>query len=108
MGDELQSRHAPQLERGVDWRDKAACLKSDPELFFPVGITGPALEQTKMAKEVCARCLVQDECLGYALRTDQQSGISGNTTEDERRALKRRAHRQERERRAARAAIKRS
>ena len=26
----------------MDWRDKAACLTADPELFFPVGNTGPA------------------------------------------------------------------
>ncbi|MDA9918255.1 WhiB family transcriptional regulator, partial [Pontimonas sp.] len=26
----------------MDWRDKAACLTVDPELFFPVGNTGPA------------------------------------------------------------------
>jgi len=24
----------------MDWRDKAACLTVDPELFFPVGNTG--------------------------------------------------------------------
>lgn len=108
MGDELQSRHAPQSERGTDWRDKAACLTSDPELFFPVGTTGPSVEQIRMAKEVCVRCLVKDVCLSYALQTDQMNGIWGNTTEDERRALKRRAHRQERERRAARTAIERS
>lgn len=108
MGDKLQPRNAPQPERGADWRDNAACLTSDPELFFPVGNSGPAIEQTRMAKEVCARCLVQEVCLSYALQTDQSSGIWGNTTEDERRVLKRRAHRQERERRAARTAIERA
>ena len=25
---------------GADWRDEAACLGIDPELFFPVGNTG--------------------------------------------------------------------
>jgi WhiB family redox-sensing transcriptional regulator len=34
----------------MDWRDKAACLTADPELFFPVGNTGPAVDQIDKAK----------------------------------------------------------
>jgi len=33
----------------MDWRDKAACLTADPELFFPVGNTGPAVDQIDKA-----------------------------------------------------------
>ena len=33
----------------MDWRDKAACLTVDPELFFPVGNTGPAVDQIEKA-----------------------------------------------------------
>ena len=32
----------------MDWRDKAACLTVDPELFFPVGNTGPAVDQIEV------------------------------------------------------------
>ena len=39
----------------MDWRDKAACLTADPELFFPVGNTGPAVDQIEKAKTVCGR-----------------------------------------------------
>ena len=47
----------------MDWRSQAACLTVDPELFFPVGNTGPAIAQIARAKEVCARCDVVETCL---------------------------------------------
>jgi WhiB family redox-sensing transcriptional regulator len=77
----------------MDWRDKAACLTADPELFFPVGNTGPAVDQIEKAKAVCGRCSVTETCLQYALETNQDSGVWGGLSEDERRALKRRAAR---------------
>lgn len=77
----------------MDWRDSAACMNADPELFFPVGNTGPALEQIDAAKLVCGRCPVTEQCLQYALDTNQDSGVWGGLSEDERRALKRRAAR---------------
>jgi len=77
----------------LDWRDKSACLSVDPELFFPVGNTGPAVEQIDRAKAVCSRCPVTEYCLQYALDTNQDSGVWGGLSEDERRALKRRAAR---------------
>ena len=77
----------------MDWRDKAACLTADPELFFPVGNTGPAVDQIEKAKAVCGRCTVTEICLQYALETGQDSGVWGGLSEDERRALKRRAAR---------------
>jgi WhiB family redox-sensing transcriptional regulator len=77
----------------MDWRDSSACLTVDPELFFPVGNTGPAVDQIDKAKAVCGRCSVSEQCLQYALETNQDSGVWGGLSEDERRALKRRAAR---------------
>ena len=34
----------------TDWRELAACLDSDPILFFPIGTTGPAVEQIELAR----------------------------------------------------------
>ena len=52
----------------MDWRHNAACLTEDPELFFPIGNTGPALAQIERAKQVCARCEVREQCLAWAWR----------------------------------------
>ncbi|MYR57120.1 WhiB family transcriptional regulator [Streptomyces sp. SID625] len=73
-----------------NWREHAACRHEDPDLFFPIGTTGPALVQTEQAKAVCRRCPVREECLRWALDTDQTIGVWGGTGEDERRALRRR------------------
>lgn len=66
------------------WLTKAACVGEDPELFFPVGSTGPALEDVAAAKRVCARCPVIADCLAYALAGGQTTGVWGGTDEAER------------------------
>ncbi|MFZ9628254.1 MAG: WhiB family transcriptional regulator [Ilumatobacteraceae bacterium] len=72
------------------WRREAICRDTDPELFFPVGTTGQALLQIDRAKEVCGECPVQTDCLQYALETNQDAGIWGGTSEEERRSIRRR------------------
>jgi WhiB family redox-sensing transcriptional regulator len=74
----------------MDWRHEAACREVDPELFFPIGNSGPALLQIEEAKQVCRRCPVTDECLHWAIDSGQDAGVWGGMSEDERRALKRR------------------
>jgi WhiB family redox-sensing transcriptional regulator len=74
--------------RMVTWRDRAACLGEDPELFFPEGSTGPALLQIEEAKIVCRRCEVTETCLNWAVQSGQHAGVWGGLSEDERRALK--------------------
>jgi WhiB family redox-sensing transcriptional regulator len=72
-----------------DWRDQSACRDTDPDLFFPVGTTGPAIEQIDNAKAVCGQCDVRQPCLEFALTSNQDSGIWGGTSEEERRKLRR-------------------
>ena len=74
----------------MSWRDRAACLGVDPELFFPIGNTGPALLQIEEAKVVCRRCEVVETCLKWAMESRQDAGVWGGLSADERRALKRR------------------
>jgi WhiB family redox-sensing transcriptional regulator len=71
-----------------DWRAHAACRDTDPDLFFPVGTTGPALDQIAAAKAVCRVCDAQPGCLEFALATNQESGVWGGTSEEERRKMR--------------------
>ena len=71
------------------WRRNALCRDTDPELFFPVGTTGQALLQISRAKEVCCECPVKFDCLDFAMETNQDTGIWGGTSEEERRQMRR-------------------
>ena len=71
------------------WRAEALCRDTDPELFFPIGTTGAALVQIEHARAVCRQCPAQTDCLDFALSTNQDSGIWGGTSEEERRVLRR-------------------
>jgi WhiB family redox-sensing transcriptional regulator len=72
----------------ASWASQAACLDSDPELFFPIGPSGPALQQVTQAKAICARCPVRCDCLQFALATQQVHGVWGGTSEEERQLLR--------------------
>jgi WhiB family transcriptional regulator, redox-sensing transcriptional regulator len=80
----------------MDWRNDAACKDEDPDVFFPIGTTGIAIEQVEDAKRICARCAVQEPCLEFALASNQDAGVWGGLTEDERRTLKRARQRRRR------------
>jgi len=75
-------------ESEMDWRVQAACRHADPELFFPEGTAGPALQAIAAAKQICFGCPVRARCLDWALDHPAASGIWGGRTEDERRAFR--------------------
>lgn len=77
----------------TDWRHKSACLDQDPELFFPVGETGPSVIQAEKAKAVCRRCPVLKECLQWALTQGEHDGVWGGLDEHQLRSIRRRAAR---------------
>ena len=79
----------PAAPAGADWRSLSACRDTDPELFFPLSAWGPGQVQIASAKAVCADCQVRPDCLRFALRSGQEFGVWGGTSEDERRAMRR-------------------
>jgi WhiB family transcriptional regulator, redox-sensing transcriptional regulator len=74
----------------TEWRSLGACLTADPDLFFPISSVGPGKAQTAQAKVICGTCRVQQQCLSFALETDQVHGVWGGVGPEERRALRRR------------------
>jgi WhiB family transcriptional regulator, redox-sensing transcriptional regulator len=73
----------------MTWIEHGACLGEDPELFFPVGTTPPAVDQTRRAIAVCTRCPVRIDCLRWALDTSQDAGVWGGLDEESRRDIRR-------------------
>jgi WhiB family redox-sensing transcriptional regulator len=66
------------------WQQSANCLGVDPDLFFPE--RGGSTEE---AKEVCRGCVVQAECLDYAMQNDEKRGVWGGLSRRERIDLRR-------------------
>lgn len=67
----------------MDWRHNAVCREEDPELFFPIGNTGPALLQIEEAKAVCgAAPLWISVCSGRSspVRTPASGVVSARTS----------------------------
>jgi WhiB family redox-sensing transcriptional regulator len=93
-GDHRERPVAYRLSSAADmsgehnWRLRAACRDADPELFFPEGSRGPALESAARAKQVCAACPVRARCLDWALTHGAHHGVWGGRTEDERRSAR--------------------
>lgn len=71
-----------------DWREHAACVGADPDLFFP----GQG-ESTFPARDICLGCPVRTQCLTEALSVGDQFGVWGGLNVTERRNLRRRQRR---------------
>lgn len=72
-----------------DWRDYAACLGHDPELWFPE----PKDTRTAdIALGICARCPVKADCLAEAEDGRVFEGIWGGMTAADRLAAYTQAH----------------
>jgi WhiB family transcriptional regulator, redox-sensing transcriptional regulator len=76
--------------RSTGWQLLAACRGEDATYFFAPSYFEKRMEKNgreAVAKAICARCPVRDECLEYALGIHEAHGIWGGLNEMERRAL---------------------
>ncbi|MFD8810786.1 WhiB family transcriptional regulator [Streptomyces sp. NPDC059627] len=79
-----------QRDHATHWREQGACVRIDPDLFFPIGDGVLTHVQSAEAKAVCRRCPVMEQCLDWAMRAGQVEGVWGGRTESERRLMKQR------------------
>lgn len=86
----LSARHllAPAAREDSRWEDYAACARVDPDLFHPTGRDSVMLAAAKL---VCSDCPVTRECLQDALDSGEDQGVRGGLSEQERRAIHKRA-----------------
>lgn len=64
------------------WQSDALCAQTGPEIQFP-----ESRASDKVAKAVCARCMVRLPCLEYALLKGEKFGVWGGLNEKEREQL---------------------
>jgi WhiB family transcriptional regulator, redox-sensing transcriptional regulator len=72
------------------WRLAGACSGSgDPQLWYPEGDGPQFTRQIQRAKLACAGCPVRPECRAHAFEVNEEHGIWGGLTEQERRSIRR-------------------
>lgn len=69
------------------WREGAACVGKVDADFFPAPDDTRSITR---AKALCAGCPVREDCLIFALETNQPDGIWGGYTAKERTKIRRR------------------
>ena len=85
----VECRENPDLFYPEDW-DYLGDNYLDREVGSPTAMSHKA---RKLAKEMCLRCPIKEQCLEYALEAREMSGIWGGLTYRERLELKQKTHR---------------
>ena len=69
------------------------CSSYNPEAFFPDPEIPGSVDAIEEAVKVCKVCPYQHDCLLYALEANEEWGIWGGSTKEERKRIRRRASR---------------
>lgn len=86
---DLMEMSADQYILRREWGELGNCW-DDPSVEF---ITPQSRKKVIEAKKVCVGCMVREECLGYAVLTNQGAGVWGGRDPDERRRIVRKIRR---------------
>ena len=76
--------------RREGWRDFAKCKKYPIDLFFFETDSGRySSSKVERARKFCSDCIVQKDCLSYALNENIEHGMWGGFSSRERNSIKR-------------------
>lgn len=82
----------------MTWRHQAACAGTPTAIFYPRVQKGRGTHHATLAHHtaltICRQCPVTNECLNEALNNNDEHGIWGATTPQDRQALQRIRQRQ--------------
>jgi WhiB family redox-sensing transcriptional regulator len=67
-----------------NWTEDAVCARTDPEAFFP-----EKGGSNRTGKALCDTCPAKAPCLQWALDHNEQYGIFGGTSREDRQKMKR-------------------
>jgi len=89
------------LVRAIDEVGGTPC-RERPELFFPEDVDGQPnmperMAYSRMAKKLCESCPIRLVCLEYALVANEDYGIWGGLTANQRKGLKSERRKERRE-----------
>lgn len=89
MRGQLAQLPPPQAEYW-EWQRFAACRGTGHAVFFGAEGEQPSSrdQREREAKQVCARCPVQAQCLEHALTVAEPYGVWGGLTTSERRSYR--------------------
>lgn len=73
----------------MNWKQDAACLGLDSEIFMPSKLRGEGSKwSAKEALDICARCEVTEQCLDLSLHLGVYDGVWGGMTGTQRRKMR--------------------
>lgn len=78
----MSPEYSEFMQAVQDSGEKPVCMEIDPDLWF-----SSEWKDTNNAKKFCAICPLRKDCLTYALKANEQSGVWGGLTLTERRRL---------------------
>jgi len=89
--------HAPDIQPPTrhPWMDEALCTQTNPDLFFEASteryVSKPSGARETVAKSICRRCPVLEDCRAWVTENPQEYGIWAGMTERERRQARKEA-----------------
>lgn len=78
-----------ELQVAIDNAPTVVPCTNFPDAFFGDSAAGAAMSDIRMAKQMCNLCPIRRECATYAIEADEEWGVWGGLSAQERKRYKR-------------------